>query len=245
MSLIRRIARKLVSDEIPRQGGFPGASNSFPTWICAEDDRRDPPRRLIEFALASIRVALDDIDLADIAARPTAPDWFTVWPGEHYRLLGAMVKVLAPRVVIEIGTDTGLSALVLKKFLPPGGKIVTFDLRPWKTVPDHDLVDDDFADGRLEQRIADLADPATFDANRSLIEQCGFFFIDGPKNISFETAFMKQLATVKFATPPILLFDDTRLQAMVKYWRDLSYPKLDLTSFAHWSGTGLVELTPQ
>ncbi len=241
-SMLRRIARKVVADELPKQGGFPGASNSFPTWITAFDENRPAPRRLIEVAMDAIKVTLNDISLDDLAGRPNSPDYFTIWPGEHYKLLGGLVKSLQPRVIIEIGTDTGLSALVMRKYLPAGGKVVTFDLRPWNTVEETDLVDEDFIDGRLEQRLVDLADPLRFEQNRSLLEKAEFFFVDGPKNIEYETALMKHLSSIKYAKPPIMLWDDTRLAAMVKFWRDLKQPKLDLTSFGHWSGTGLVEL---
>ena len=241
-SLIQRISRKF-SSSAPEQGvAFPEALGCFPSTIVSTDRLVPAPRRLIELSMAAVKCALDEIDLDDIARRATIPDWFKFWPGEHYRLLGALVKVMQPKVVIEVGTDCGMSALVLKKYLPADGKVVTFDLRPWKTVPEHDLVDEDFEDGRLEQRIADLADPAVFEANRELIRSAELFFIDGPKNISFETNFMKHLATVDFAKPPILLFDDTRLQSMIAFWRELTYPKLDLTGFGHWSGTGMVEL---
>lgn len=241
-SLIRKIARRVVADEMPKQGGFPGASNSFPTWITAFDNPGEAPRRLIEVSLEAIKATLNDVSLDDLATRANSPDYFPVWPGEHYKLLAGFLKVLKPKVVIEIGTDTGLSALVLKKFLPAGGKVVTFDLRPWKTVDESVLTDADFADGQLEQRLMDLAEPEHFEKNRSLLEQAEFFFVDGPKNISFEKALMKQLATISYKTPPIMLWDDTRLPSMVKFWRELERPKLDLTSFGHWSGTGLVEL---
>jgi hypothetical protein len=170
------------------------------------------------------------------------PDWAFIWPGEHYLFLTAMVKVLQPKVVIEVGTDSGLSALCMKRYLPADGKIVTYDLLPWQTVQEGDLTEEDFADGRLEQRLEDLGDPAVFERNRDLIASAEFMFIDGPKNVTFENAFMKHLKTVKFSKPPILMFDDTRLPSMLKFWRELRYPKLDLTSFGHWSGTGLVEL---
>lgn len=238
-----RISRKLTGNPPAGREIFPGSSNSFPTHILAVDERVPAPRRLIELSLDAVRCALNEIDLKDIDQRNTVADYFTVWPGEHYRLLGALVKVMRPRVVIEIGTDTGLSALTIKKFLPADGRIVTFDLRPWRSVEGTDLREDDFADGRLEQKLVDLADPKAFEANRDLLASAELFFIDGPKNISFETAFMEHLRTIKFAKPPILLFDDTRLTSMLKFWRDLPYPKLDLTGFGHWSGTGLVEFT--
>ena len=37
------------------------------------------------------------------------------------------------------------------------------------------------------------------------------------------------------------MFDDIRLLNMIEQWRALPRPKLDLTSFGHWSGTGLVD----
>ena len=241
MSSIKNfISRKLAGPKAPEV--FPGASNSFPTTIIAIDEKVPPPRRLIELSMRAIQVALDEINLDDIQARPTAPDWFTIWPGEHYRLMAALVKVMQPKVIVEVGTDTGLSSLCMKKYLPADGKVVTFDLIPWQKVEGGpDLVQEDFADGRLEQRLADLGDPATFEKHRDLIASTELFFIDGPKNIQFETSFMKLLETVKFERPPIMIFDDTRLPSMLKFWRDLAYPKLDLTSFAHWSGTGMVE----
>lgn len=37
------------------------------------------------------------------------------------------------------------------------------------------------------------------------------------------------------------LFDDIRVWNMLAIWRGIRRPKLDLTSFGHWSGTGLVD----
>jgi hypothetical protein len=38
----------------------------------------------------------------------------------------------------------------------------------------------------------------------------------------------------------LVVFDDIKLMEMVQVWRDLPYPKLDATSFGHWSGTGFM-----
>src|SRR5436190_19136019 len=129
-----RISRKLSGAKPAGREIFPGASNSFPTQIIAFDENRPAPRRLIELSLGAVRTALDEIDLKDLAMRDTTPDYFTIWPGEHYKLLGALVKNLAPKVVIEVGTDTGLSVLTMKKYLPADARVVTFDLRPWRLV---------------------------------------------------------------------------------------------------------------
>jgi hypothetical protein len=37
--------------------------------------------------------------------------------------------------------------------------------------------------------------------------------------------------------------DDIRFVNMVDNWNAIASPKLDLTSFGHWSGTGLVDLS--
>src|SRR5436190_1305596 len=171
-----RISRKLSGAKPAGREIFPGASNSFPTQIIAFDENRPAPRRLIEVSLDAVRTTLNEIDLSDIAHRNTIPEYYTIWPGEHYKLLGGLVKNLRPKVVIEVGTDTGLSALTIKKYLPPDGRIVTFDLRPWRTVDGTDLREDDFTDGRLEQKLADLADPAVFAANKDLLASAEFFF---------------------------------------------------------------------
>ena len=46
------------------------------------------------------------------------------------RLLRLLVSVAAPRLVLEIGTFTGYSALAMAGGLPPDGRIVTCELSP-------------------------------------------------------------------------------------------------------------------
>src|SRR4029078_5532259 len=126
--------------------------------------------RLIELAFAAVRATMDEGNLDHLKTRASVEDASWIWPGEHYRLLAGIVKVLQPKVVIEVGTDSGLSSLCMKHYLPADGKLVTYDLIPWTAVDGRDSTEADFADGRLEQRLADLGDPATFAKNRDVIE---------------------------------------------------------------------------
>lgn len=38
------------------------------------------------------------------------------------------------------------------------------------------------------------------------------------------------------------MLDDIRFLNMWRLWRSIRSPKLDATSFGHWSGSGLVDL---
>jgi hypothetical protein len=67
--------------------------------------------------------------------------------------------------------------------------------------------------------------------------------IDGPKDGVFEPAFLSKLLPVLRAGQ-VLVLDDIRKLQMLQTWRDISLPKLDVTSLGHWSGTGLA-VAPQ
>ena len=217
------------------------ARHSKRTFVASPDDERSrPDRALIETALEVVRKTLE-VDIADLCQRLPAADWDpALWPGEHYRLLAGLVAHLQPRTVVEIGTETGLSALCLAKYLPADGRLVTFDLIPWQDFPNTCLTPTDFADGRLKQELADLSDPEAFSRYTSLLAQADLIFLDGPKDGKFEPALAAKLETLKFSHVPYVLFDDIRDRNMLRFWRELSQPKLDFSSFGHWTGTGLV-----
>ena len=201
-----------------------------------------PSEFLIDLALRAAKEAWQT-QLPNVSRRVDAAsnDFTPVWPGEHYRLLAALVKILQPNRVIEIGTFRGVSSLAMKEFLPPKGKITTFDIVPWDSVPHTSLRPEDFSDDRLRQEIADLSDPAKFELHRPLLQETELLFMDGPKDGVFERKFLDQLESIRFQKPLLLVLDDIRFWNMLAIWHDIARPKLDLTSFGHWSGTGLVE----
>lgn len=206
-----------------------------------DDDPAGPSERLLDISLATVGHART-MDLSEVSAHLSGPPyWPDVWPGEHYKLLAGLMLAVQPELVVEIGTFTGLSALSMLKTLPTGSRIVTYDIFDWQTIADTCLQKEDFSDGRLEQRIADLADPRIFAEQAGLLQKADLFFIDGPKDIAFEQAFLHNLAGLEFARRPLLIFDDIRVWNMLRIWRGIDRPKLDLTSFGHWSGTGLVD----
>jgi predicted O-methyltransferase YrrM len=148
-------------------------------------------------------------------------------------------------MIVEIGTYRGLSALSLKKCLSGDGKIITFDIVPWQQLAGTCLRSADFGDGRLVQETGDLSDPATFSLHRTLLNKAELIFLDGPKDGTFERAFLQLLSTVSDASSKVLILDDIRTWNMLATWREIDFPKLDFTSFGHWTGTGLVHWKPQ
>lgn len=211
------------------------------SMLFSADDDVGPSERLLELALEAVQAARK-IDLSAVSARvadgPRFPD---VWPGEHYRLLAGLVEVLQPRLVVEIGTAIGLSALTLAERLPEGGRVVTFDVIPWRGVQGAVLRPDDFTTGKLVQHVANLADPAVADRHRALVQDADLLFVDAAKDGQMERRFLELFEGMPFANQPVAMFDDIRLWAMLEIWRGIRRPKLDLTSFGHWSGTGLVD----
>jgi predicted O-methyltransferase YrrM len=134
-----------------------------------------------------------------------------------------------------------MSALALTERLPADGRVVTFDVVPWREVLGTLLTEADFADGRLEQVVDDVTHADGLARHRELLTRADLLFVDAAKDGSMEARLLAHLESVPFERPPIVVLDDIRLWKMLDVWRSISRPKLDLTSFGHWSGTGLVD----
>ena len=236
-STISKILRRFnyqVSSISPIQGSQLSVIVPAESWSSNADDR------LIDLSLKAIEFARK-VDHSDIVSKMEEfPHWPNIWPGEHYKLLSGIVQALQPQLVIEIGTATGYSALAMKKFLSPQAKIVSYDIVSWKDFPKCILRENDFADNKLEQKIADLSSPAIFQEQAALLRQADFIFIDAAKDGIQEQRFIDNFSTLKFEKRPIFMFDDIRVMNMISIWNNINKPKIDLTSFGHWAGTGLI-----
>lgn len=215
-----------------------------------EDAPAHASESLISLAIDAIEHART-VDLQDLderwrttpAARAGEPFLIpSFWPGEHYRLLAGLTLTLRPKLIIEIGTGGGLSALAMKSQLPQGSKIVTFDIVAWRAGRSFNVLESgDFDDGRLAQVVEDLSVPEVFERHRALLSTAQLIFIDGPKDGVTEPRLLGLFGGLDFAAPPLMVLDDIRLWKMLSLWRSIPHPKLDLVSFGHSAGTGLVE----
>lgn len=124
--------------------------------------------------------------------------------------------------------------------MPAGSKLIKVDLVNWNEIDQIVLRETDFEGHRLESRLGDLSDRKFFDSMAPEIAKCDLLFVDSPKNVVFETTLLKYLSELKIKTDMILMFDDIRQWNMLDIWRRVERPKIDATSFEHWTGTGLI-----
>ncbi len=207
-----------------------------------DDDPAAPSERLLDASLLAIGAARA-IDLSHLHERLEGPPyWPSIWPGEHYRLLAGLAQALRPTTIVEIGTATGLSALALAAGAPEA-TVVTFDIVPWQQFPGTVLNADDFAGGRLVQHVDDLSQRDAVERHAATLADATLVFVDAAKDGHQERRFLQLLGQIPYRQPPIVVFDDIRQWRMLAIWREIVRPKLDLTSFGHWSGTGLVDFS--
>jgi len=239
MNLEQLFLRKILPTLLPSP--VKARHSQYSMLYSADDERGQASNRLISIAMDAVKKA-QEVSLKDINSRLNeAPYYPDIWPGEHYKLLAGLVVTLRPKIVVEIGTYTGISALTMKKFLDPEAKLYTFDIFEWHTFKDTCMKKEDFSDGKLIQCIDDLTDPSALEKHRAMLESADLIFIDAAKDGSQEQKFLDNFEKIRFKTKPIFVFDDIRVWNMLKIWREINRPKLDLTSFGHWAGTGLVE----
>jgi len=216
--------------------------HSEPSIILSADDDAGPSEWLLRTVVEAITHAMDN-DLAalarDHAGKPGA-EFYDIFPGEHYRLLASLAATLCPKTIVEIGTYTGLSAACLLQAMSEGSTLVSFDITPWHAFDSH-LTSEPFAEGRIVQHLADLSDPVVFDDHLPLLNQAGMIFCDAPKDGHFEIALLRNLAKLSPSASRLFIFDDTRQLNMIDVWRRVGSPKMDATSFGHWTGTGLID----
>jgi predicted O-methyltransferase YrrM len=81
-----------------------------------------------EYAAAHTTPVADHLARNDAEAREALPYPSMLSGPVVGRLLQALVHAVQPRLVVEVGTYSGYSALAMAEALPPGGRVVTLEL---------------------------------------------------------------------------------------------------------------------
>ena len=166
--------------------------------------------------------------------------FYNTFPGSHYRILNGIVKFLNPKLVIEVGTYTGMGAFALSQNL--NGKIVSFDIIDYMNFETH-LNDEFLKKNKFKQYLSDLSEKTEYDKHYQLLNNADIIFVDAPKDGKFEYKLLENMTNLKNKENKILILDDIKFMNMINLWNSIQSPKMDVASVGNWTGTGLVDIS--
>ena len=170
---------------------------------------------------------------------PQQAQYFESSFGEHYKLIQSLCTTLQLRNVVEVGTFTGMSALI---WLSNGVSLTSVDIVPWRDF-ENTVLDDDLILGTdFHQHILDISETESFNQMIPTFTSSDLIFLDGPKDGKFEQIVVPQILNLLSGKGTWLLLDDIHLKAMNSCWEAITNEKYDLSLIGHSSGTGLVRL---
>jgi len=229
--LYTRLSRKVLSTKFIRHKE---------ASLILSPDNILPNDFLIDVMVQSIALAWNHPILAVNKKLPDS-QYLNIYPGEHYRVLKAITKVMSPKVVVEVGTYTGMGSIAILEGLD-NGILYTNDIISWEKFETH-LNEKDFKDQKVIQIISDLSNIHKFEKNIQILNQAEIIFVDAPKDGAFEYKFLSLLTKLDPKENKLLILDDIRFVNMIDLWLKIASPKLDISSFGHWSGTGIIDIS--
>lgn len=160
-------------------------------------------------------------------------DFYAKSGKEHYRFLGYLSSLFNEITILDVGTHLGGSALALAT--NRNNKIISVDIED-KRETKIDLPN-------IEFYIGDITDP---ELGHDIINSANIIVYDAAHDGISETAFHKLL--LELGWNGIVVWDDITLnwtgkprQCMIDFWNSIENTKYDITEYAHWTGTGIVQ----
>ena len=108
--------------------------HKFPGIIFDTNNGRNISNYLFNLLINSSKIAQKE-KIKGINYRLKDSVFFNTFPGEHYRLLNAITKIKKPKVIVEIGTFSGMSTFAF--FQNFNGKFYSFDIKNYKFFKTH------------------------------------------------------------------------------------------------------------
>jgi len=174
--------------------------------------------------------ALNEIDLTNLGELITGynnhKNYFLEIPGkEHYKLLAYMSTLFNDTVLLDVGTNRGLSGLALS--YNDKNKVISFDLEDVKQLTG------------WPSNVSYLLGWVTMPEYKPTVMESSFIFLDTMHDGIFEHQFYHYLRSIGWKG--ILMLDDIKLnQRMKEFWECIEEEKYDISKHGHWSGTGAV-----
>tara|TARA_Y100000589_G_scaffold275175_1_gene269189 strand:+ start:110 stop:922 length:813 start_codon:yes stop_codon:yes gene_type:complete len=214
--------------------------HSLPSLIYSKEDLTTTPE-LVQIIADASKLASKRILKC---GKNNLPDskFLNIFPGEHYRLINAIVETVNAKEIVEIGTFTGMGSLSLKEGFKDVS-VTTYDIIKWDKLDFPSHFDHKDFNESLKQIIGDLSDDKFFERNLDILNDADLIFMDAPKDNVFEYKMVKQLKKLNKKNKKLLILDDILFVNMIDFWRKIKSPKVDASSFGHWSGTGIVDIS--
>jgi predicted O-methyltransferase YrrM len=153
----------------------------------------------------------------------------------YYLYLHALVQVLEPSRVLELGTCEGGSAFFMMLALPETGRLATVDVgprHPWQLEPF-------LEDPRLRRLVGDDLDFGIY--GNEPPEELDLLFVDTLHEYGHVRREL-DLYLPRLKAGGFLVMDDLHLnEGMERAWAELPLEKLDLGGQFHWSGFGIAQ----
>lgn len=161
--------------------------------------------------------------------------------GEHYKLLVSIINSLNLKNFTELGTGSGIACKHILNNTT--ANINTFDIFPWSGSNSH-LTREEFENSRISYHVKDVGSAEVFSEFREIFKDSDLILLDASKDGDFENSFLSYLSKIEFENKQrYLLIDDIRYFSMFRIWNNIQSEKIDITSFGHWSGTGIVNIS--
>lgn len=167
--------------------------------------------------------------------------YVNIFPGEHYRFINSLVRTLGIKKVVDIGTYTGLSTIACIEN-NEAAFVDTFDVLGLESYPNH-IFDNELILGKFKQHVVNLSSLNIWERYKSILDDAQLIILDANKDVHTEKALIEKFRTLSKRQFRLLLIDDIHFSNMQKLWYGINAPKLDITAFAHWSGSGIVDIS--
>jgi predicted O-methyltransferase YrrM len=150
----------------------------------------------------------------------------------YYRWLAALIRVLHPLQVIELGSAGGTSLLMMLSQLPKESKLYSC------TIPEPEgewrFIKQDYP--QLIKVLGDDLDLSVWPKG-TFLDRTDIWFLDTEHNYDQVHAEL-ELYDKFFKPGSLVLIDDILLNdGMRRAWKEIKYPKLSMSDL-HWSGFG-------
>ena len=153
---------------------------------------------------------------------------------QEYHLYSYLTTFFNNTVILDLGTLNGRSAVSLSH--NETNQVISYNITDDICNPNHKI----YTKSNIEFRIKDILE----DLTEEFVKKVKIIVIYIEHFETIETKIIKKLDELHFSG--IILLDDIHhpnpimKDCMQRLWNKLPYRKIDITRYAHWSGTGAI-----